>query len=49
MVELRIRAECDDGSMFDFDLIAQVGTPAGVTSIEHGGILQYVLRRQLSC
>jgi aconitate hydratase len=47
MDELTVIAERADGSTVEFPVTAQVGTPAAVTYIEHGGILHYVLRRLL--
>ena len=44
MDRLTVEAEADDGSSTTFDVVAQVGTEAGVAYIEHGGILDYVLR-----
>ena len=32
----------------EFSVVAQVNTPAAVKYIEHGGILNYVLRRLLA-
>ncbi|MFB6160935.1 MAG: aconitate hydratase AcnA [Haloferacaceae archaeon] len=48
MDELTVIAERADGSTVEFPVTAQVGTPAAVTYIEHGGILHYVLRRLLT-
>jgi aconitate hydratase len=48
MAELRVTAERSDGSTVEFPVTAQVGTPAGVRYVEHGGILHYVLRRLLT-
>ncbi|MEF8840106.1 MAG: aconitate hydratase AcnA [Haloarculaceae archaeon] len=45
--ELTVVAESDDGSTVEFPVTAQVGTPAAVRYVEHGGILHYVLRRML--
>ncbi|MFB6183532.1 MAG: aconitate hydratase AcnA [Haloarculaceae archaeon] len=47
MAELRVVAEHQDGSTVEFPVTAQVGTPAAVDYVEHGGILQYVLRQLL--
>jgi aconitate hydratase len=47
MDELTVIAERADGSTVEFPVTAQVGTPAAVTYVEHGGILHYVLRRLL--
>jgi len=46
--ELQVTAEREDGSTVEFPVTAQVGTPAGVKYVEHGGILHYVLRRMLT-
>ncbi|WP_424013267.1 aconitate hydratase AcnA (plasmid) [Halorubrum xinjiangense] len=46
--ELTVIAEREDGSTVEFPVTAQVGTPAAVTYIEHGGILHYVLRQLLT-
>jgi aconitate hydratase len=46
--ELTVVAEDEDGSEVSFPVTAQVGTPAAVTYVEHGGILHYVLRRHLT-
>ncbi|WP_436925029.1 aconitate hydratase AcnA [Halosimplex amylolyticum] len=48
MDELTVVAERADGSTVEFPVTAQVGTPAAVTYVEHGGILHYVLRRLLT-
>lgn len=48
MDELRVEANRADGSTVKFPVTAQVGTPAAVTYIEHGGILHYVLRSLLT-
>jgi len=48
MDDLRVEAEQADGSTVEFPVTAQVGTPAAVTYVEHGGILHYVLRRLLT-
>jgi len=48
MDELTVVAEREDGSTVEFPVTAQVGTPAAVTYVEHGGILHYVLRRLLT-
>ena len=37
-----------DDVVAEFDVTAQVGTPAAVRYVEHGGILHYVLRRLLT-
>ncbi|WP_254545666.1 aconitate hydratase [Halomarina pelagica] len=46
--ELTVVAEREDGSTVEFPVTAQVGTPAAVRYVEHGGILHYVLRRLLT-
>lgn len=48
MAELTVTAERSDGSSVEFPVTAQVGTPAGVRYVEHGGILHYVLRQLLT-
>ncbi|SFR87342.1 aconitase [Halomicrobium zhouii] len=48
MDELTVVAERDDGSTVEFPVTAQVGTPAAVSYVEHGGILHAVLRRLLT-
>jgi aconitate hydratase len=48
MAELTVTAERPDGSSVEFPVTAQVGTPAGVRYVEHGGILHYVLRQLLT-
>ena len=48
MDELTVVAEDQDGETVEFPVTAQVGTPAAVTYVEHGGILHYVLRRMLT-
>jgi len=48
MDELTVVAERADGSTVEFPVTAQVGTPAAVTYVEHGGILHYVLRQLLT-
>ncbi|MFB6267397.1 MAG: aconitate hydratase AcnA [Halodesulfurarchaeum sp.] len=45
--ELTVVAEDGDRTV-EFPVTAQVGTPAGVRYVEHGGILHYVLRRLLT-
>jgi aconitate hydratase len=47
MDELTVVAERANGSTVEFPVTAQVGTPAAVTYVEHGGILHYVLRQLL--
>ena len=44
---LHVEAVNDDGEVIEFDVTAQVGTPAGVEYIENGGVLHLVLRRLL--
>ncbi|MFB6170808.1 MAG: aconitate hydratase, partial [Haloarculaceae archaeon] len=46
--ELTVAAEREDGETVEFPVTAQVGTPAAVRYVEHGGILHYVLRRLLT-
>ncbi|MEF8772646.1 aconitate hydratase AcnA [Halodesulfurarchaeum sp.] len=46
--ELSVRATHENGSTTTFPITAQVGTPAGVDYVEHGGILHYVLRQLLT-
>ncbi|MFB6188266.1 MAG: aconitate hydratase, partial [Halapricum sp.] len=46
--ELTVVAEREDGDTVEFPVTAQVGTPAAVTYVEHGGILHYVLRKLLT-
>ncbi|MFB6112484.1 MAG: aconitate hydratase [Halodesulfurarchaeum sp.] len=46
--ELQVEAEKEDGTTIEFTVTAQVGTPAGVEYVEHGGILHYVLRQMLT-
>ncbi|AUX10701.1 aconitate hydratase [Halalkaliarchaeum desulfuricum] len=46
--ELTVVAEKEDGDTVEFPVTAQVGTPAAVKYVEHGGILHYVLRRLLT-
>ncbi|WP_396610640.1 aconitate hydratase AcnA [Haloferax sp. S1W] len=46
--ELTVVATKDDGNEVEFDVTAQVGTPAAVKYVENGGILHYVLRRLLT-
>ncbi len=46
--ELTVVAEHEDGTTTEFPVTAQVGTPAAVRYVEHGGILHYVLRRLLT-
>ncbi len=45
---LKVIAEKEDGNKVEFSVVAQVNTPAAVKYIEHGGILNYVLRRLLA-
>ncbi|MCA9709459.1 MAG: aconitate hydratase AcnA, partial [Myxococcales bacterium] len=44
---LTVRAKAADGSVEEFEVIARLDTPGEVEYYEHGGILQYVLRRML--
>ena len=44
---LTVTAERSDGSTVEFPVTAQVTTPAAVEYVEHGGILDLVLRRLL--
>ncbi|MDZ7702595.1 MAG: aconitate hydratase [Halobacteriales archaeon] len=46
--ELAVAATTADGGTVEFPVHAQVGTPAAVRYVEHGGILHYVLRRLLT-
>ncbi|MBZ6496338.1 aconitate hydratase AcnA [Natrinema longum] len=46
--ELTVTAEADDGSTTEFDVTAQVATPAAVEYVENGGVLHLVLRRLLT-
>jgi aconitate hydratase len=46
--ELTVVATRDSGEPVEFPVTAQVGTPAAVRYVEHGGILHYVLRRLLT-
>tara|TARA_A100001037_G_scaffold306758_1_gene355075 strand:+ start:7845 stop:10520 length:2676 start_codon:yes stop_codon:yes gene_type:complete len=46
--KLKVIAERGNGEKLEFSVIAQVNTPAAVKYIEHGGILNYVLRRLLA-
>ncbi|WP_440769095.1 aconitate hydratase AcnA [Natronorubrum sp. DTA28] len=46
--ELTVVAEDDDGETTEFDVTAQVGTPAAVKYVENGGVLHLVLRRMLT-
>ena len=46
--ELTVTATADDGAVTEFDVTAQVATPAGVRYVENGGILHLVLRRLLT-
>ncbi|MFB6139361.1 MAG: aconitate hydratase [Halosimplex sp.] len=48
MDDLTVVAEPADGDPVEFPVTAQVGTPAGVTYVEHGGVLHYVLRKLLT-
>ena len=46
--EYTVIAEDDTGAQTEFSVSAQVPTEHGITYIEHGGILHYVLRKQLN-
>ncbi|RQG88798.1 aconitate hydratase AcnA [Natrarchaeobius halalkaliphilus] len=46
--ELTVTAEYDDGDTTEFDVTAQVDTPAAVEYVENGGVLHLVLRRLLT-
>ncbi|WP_254862599.1 aconitate hydratase AcnA [Halovivax gelatinilyticus] len=46
--ELTVTATDGDGETTTFPVTAQVGTPAAVDYVEHGGILHMVLRRLLT-
>jgi aconitate hydratase len=46
--ELTVVAADEAGDIVEFPVHAQVGTPAAVQYVEHGGILHYVLRRLLT-
>ena len=46
--ELTVIAEDDDGEATEFDVTAQVSTPAAVDYVENGGVLHLVLRRLLT-
>ena len=46
--ELTVLAERGDGDSVEFPVTAEVGTPAAVRYVEHGGILHYVLRQLLT-
>jgi aconitate hydratase len=46
--KLKVIAEGKNGNKIEFSAVAQVNTPAAVKYIEHGGILNYVLRRLLA-
>jgi aconitate hydratase len=46
--ELTVVAEMDEGETVQFQVTAQVRTPAAVDSVEHGGIRHCVLRRLLT-
>jgi aconitate hydratase len=48
MDELTVVAESEGGDTVEFPVTAQVGTPAAVTYVEHGGVLHYVLRQLLT-
>ncbi|RQG99998.1 aconitate hydratase AcnA [Natrarchaeobius oligotrophus] len=46
--ELTVTAEHEDGETTEFDVTAQVDTPAAVEYVENGGVLHLVLRRLLT-
>ena len=46
--ELTVVAEDEAGETTEFDVTAQVGTPAAVRYVENGGVLHLVLRRLLT-
>ena len=46
--ELTVVAESEDGDTTEFQVTAQVSTPAAVKYIENGGVLHLVLRRLLT-
>jgi aconitate hydratase len=46
--ELTVVAEKEDGETVEFQVEAQVGTPAAVKYVEHGGVLHYKLRQLLN-
>ena len=46
--ELTVTAESEDGEATEFDVTAQVNTPAAVQYVENGGVLHLVLRRLLT-
>ena len=46
--KLKVIAKRENGEIVEFSAITQVNTPAAVKYIEHGGILNYVLRRLIA-
>ena len=44
---LKVTVEKQDGSKFDFEVIARLDTEVDVTYFQHGGILPYVLRQMM--
>lgn len=44
---LKVTVEKQDGSKFDFEVIARLDTEVDVTYFRHGGILPYVLRQMM--
>ena len=45
---LKVTAKAPDGKVTEFEVIARLDTPNEVEYYEHGGILQFVLRRMLN-
>ena len=45
---VKVRANCGDGTVTEFDAIVRIDTPQEILYYEHGGILQYVLRQLLA-
>jgi aconitate hydratase len=43
--ELGIRAKRADGTSADFNTLVRIDTPQEIAYYQHGGILQYVLRK----
>ncbi len=46
--KLKVIAKRENGETVEFSAVTQVNTPAAVKYIEHGGILNYVLRRLIA-
>jgi len=44
---LKVTVEKQDGSKFDFEVVARLDTEVDVTYFQHGGILPYVLRQMM--